>query len=443
MNNMRIRGFRGFLTIWVGQFASLFGSGMTSFALTIWIYQQTKSPTALALSAFFATFPMLIFGPISGALADRFSRKILLIASDSMAGLATLAVLGIHQSGYLEIWHIYIAVTIAGIADSIQVPALMGSITLMVPKNHYSRASGLQELAGTASSIFAPVAAASLLAFTDLREILWIDLGTFGLAILTLSIAHIPQPAETEVGKAARGSFFQDVIYGFKFILARPSLRGLQATWMSANLFATTGNVLIAALVLARTGGDQLVLSGVEAILSAGAVIGGIVISTWGGPQRKVRGALISMALCGLLGRVLFGLGSDFITWIPGAFFVFFFIPILNGCLAPVWLAKVPPDVQGRVMSARITLSRSMIPLGTLIAGPLAERIFEPAMMPGGILVPVFDKLVGTGPGAGMSLLFILTGILIAGLTPIGLAIPAIRDAESLLPDYAAAAAQE
>ena len=438
MQNFIVKGFRGFITIWAGQFASLFGSGMTSFALTIWIYQKTESPTALAISTFFATFPMLIFGPVSGALADRFSRKILLITSDAIAGLGTLTLLGIYQAGKLEIWHIYIAVSIAGIADSIQVPALMGSVTLMVPKKHYSRASGLQELAGTASSIFAPVAAAGMLVFAELPQILWIDLGTFALAILTLSITHIPQPAETEIGKAASGNLFQDVLYGFKFILARPSLRGLQATWMSANLFATTGNVLIAALVLSRTNGNQVVLSGVEAILSAGAVIGGIVISGWGGPQRKVKGALIAMALCGLLGRILFGLGRNFTTWIPGAFFVFFFIPILNGCLAPLWLAKVPPDVQGRVMSARITLSRSMIPLGTLIAGPLAEKIFEPAMMPGGILAPIFGKIVGSGPGAGMSLLFILTGILITGLAPIGMAIPAIRDAEVLLPDYTA-----
>ena len=149
------------------------------------------------------------------------------------------------------------------------------------------------------------------------------------------------------------------------------------------------------------------------------------------------------MALCAILGRVGFGLGRDFVTWIPGAFFVFFFIPILNGCLAPVWLAKVPPDVQGRVMSARITLSRAMIPLGTLIAGPLAENVFEPAMMIDGYLTPFFGKLIGTGPGAGMSLLFIITGILMLGLTPLGLAIPAIRDAESLLPDYEAATAQE
>jgi DHA3 family macrolide efflux protein-like MFS transporter len=440
---MKIKGFRAFITIWFGQFASLFGSGMTSFALTIWIYQKTKSPTALALSAFFATLPMLVFGPISGALADRYSRKMLLIASDSIAGLATLTLLAIYQAGYLQIWHIYVTIIIAGIADSIQVPALMGSITLMVPKKQYGRASGMQELAGTASSIFSPVAAAGLLAFTEFRDILWIDLATFGLAIISLTIAHIPQPAETVVGKDAKGNFIQDVLYGFKFILARPSLRGLQSLWMSANLVGTTGNVLIAALILARTGGDNIVLSGVEAILSAGAVVGGVLISTWGGPKRKIRGALICMALCAIFGRVLFGLGRDFITWIPGAFFVFFFIPILNGCLAPVWLAKVPPDVQGRVMSARITLSRAMIPIGTLIAGPLAENVFEPVMMTGGILAPLFGKIIGTGPGAGMSLLFISTGILIFGLTPLGFAIPAIRDAETLLPDYENSAVQE
>lgn len=443
MKKLGINGFRGFLIIWIGQFASLFGSGMTSFALTIWIFRQTESPTALTISAFFVSFPMLIFGPFSGALADRFSRKFLLIASDSLAGLATLVMLIVYHTGNLEIWHIYIFSTIAGIADSIQVPSLLSSMTLIVPEKYYSRASGLQELAGTASSIFAPIAAASLLVFIGLQEILLIDLATFGLAILTLSLVHIPQPSETEVGKTARGNLLQDTLYGFKFIFARPSLRGLQSIWMLANLFATTGNVLIAALVLARTGGDQFILSGVEAGLSAGAVIGGIVISAWGGPRRKVQGALISMALCGLLGRVLFGLGNDLMSWIPGAFFFFFFIPILNGCLAPVWLSKVPPDVQGRVMSARITLSRLMIPLGTLIAGPLAEQIFEPAMMPGGVLVPIFEGLVGVGPGAGMSLLIILTGILIAGLTPLGLAIPAIRNAETLLSGYEHMVVQE
>jgi DHA3 family macrolide efflux protein-like MFS transporter len=235
--------------------------------------------------------------------------------------------------------------------------------------------------------------------------------------------------------------------YALAVAIALVAAVGLLAFTELSEIFwidlATMGNVLIDALILARTGGDELALSGVQAILSAGAVIGGILISAWGGPGRKVRGALISMALCAILGRLGLGLGRDFVIWIPGAFFVFFFIPILNGCLAPVWLSKVPPDVQGRVMSARITLSRAMIPLGTLIAGPLAERLFEPAMLTGGRLTPLFGNLIGTGPGADISLLFILTGVLMLGLAPLGLAVPAIRDAETLLPDYAVTVVQD
>lgn len=433
---MKNKGFRGFITIWVGQFFSLFGSGMTSFALTIWVYQQTQSPTALALSAFFGTFPMLIFGPISGALADRYPRKLLLLLSDAAAGLATLILLIIHQTGQLAIWHVFIAVTFTGIADSIQVPALLGSISLMVPQKHISRATGLQELAGTAASIFSPVIAATLLAFSDLNLILWIDLATLLMAFVTLWITRIPQPEESAAGKAAQGTFLQDLTYGFKYIFANPSLRGLQSIWMTANFFATLGNVLISAMILARSGGDQFTLSGIEAILSAGAVAGGVVISIWGGPRRKVKGALLLMAGCGLFGRILFGLGRDLLTWAPGAFFFFFFIPILNGCLAPIWLTKVPPDIQGRVMAARITLSRSMIPLATLVAGPLAEGVFEPAMMPGGMFTPVLGKIIGTGPGAGISLLLVVTGFIFLALTPIGLGIKNIREAETLLPDY-------
>lgn len=425
-----------FLTIWLGQFISLFGSGMTGFALTVWVYQQTESPTAMALSGFFWTVPMLIFGPIGGALADRYPRKILLIASDAMAGLVSLGLLSIAKFGNVDIWHIYFSVFVIGVADSIQVPALMSSITMLVSKENFSRANGMQELAATASSIFSPIAAAGLLAFTDIKDILLIDLLTFSIAIITLSITKIPQPVQTEVGIDSKGNFLQDVLFGFRFILASASLRGLQLLWMTANLIGTVSQVFVAPLVLIRTGGDQLTLSYIEAFLSGGAVMGGLLISIWGGPKRKIRGALICMALSSILGRVVFGFGRDFLTWIPGAFFMFFFIPILNGALATIWHSKIPPDVQGRVMSARITASRAMIPLGNLIAGPLAEKIFEPAMQSGGALSPLLGSILGTGPGAGMSLLFIVTGILMLWLTPIGFMIPAIRDAESLLPDY-------
>jgi hypothetical protein len=249
---------------------------------------------------------------------------------------------------------------------------------------------------------------------------------------------YIPQPTESEMGKQAQASFLQDITLGFRYILNRPSLRGLQVTWMLANLIGTSSNVLIAALVLARTGGDELALSGVQALLSAGAVIGGVIISAWGGPKRRVRGALICMGLSAIFGRVVFGMGRDMLTWLPGALCMFLFIPILNGTLDGFWLSKIPPDIQGRVMSARIAASRTMIPLGALIAGPLAEKAFEPMMMPNGALAPILGEILGIGPGAGMSLVMILSGILMLGLTFAGFAIPSIRNAEALLSDHGA-----
>jgi MFS family permease len=433
---MKFRGFTGFVVIWIGQFASLFGSGLTRFALTIWIFKQTSSPTALTMTAFFGTLPMLALGPLGGALADRWDRKKVMILSDTLAGVATLSLLLVYLSGELALWHLFIAVFLSGVADTFQLPAFMGSITMMLPEKHYGRANGMRELAATASSIFAPIAAAALLAFIDLQEIFYIDLLTFGIAIFTIGITFIPQPEQTEIGETAKGNLWQDMVYGFKFILERPSLRSLQSLWMTTNLFGTMSNVLLAALVLARTNNDELVLGSIQAILSGGAVAGGLIISVWGGPKRKIPGVLLFLALGSLLGRVLFAFGRDFYSWIPGAFFMFFFVPLLNGTLASIWQTKVPPDVQGRVMSARITASRAMIPLGTLIAGPLAEQLFEPAMMPGGQLTSIFSGVVGIGPGAGMSVIILLTGLIMFALAPIGYAVPAIRNAEALLPTF-------
>ena len=216
----------------------------------------------------------------------------------------------------------------------------MGSITLMVPKKQYSRAKRHARACGDSLEHFCASGCSRFVSVYRSEDIFWLIWQPLGWRSFRW---HCPHPTTCGNGsrERGRGKFIQDILYGFKFIMARPSLRGLQSIWMSANLLATTGNVLIAALILARTGGDKFVLSGVEAILSAGAVVGGLVISTWGGPKKKIRGALISMALCAVFGRVLFGLGRDFITWIPGSIFSFFYIPILNGCLAPVWLSKV------------------------------------------------------------------------------------------------------
>jgi hypothetical protein len=192
-------------------------------------------------------------------------------------------------------------------------------------------------------------------------------------------------------------------------------------------------------MVLAQTGSDQVALGGVQAILGVGGVVGGLLLSVWGGPKRRVHGVLLGMTLSSVLGELVLGLGNGPLVWGIGAFFSSFFIPIINGSNQAIWQAKVAPDVQGRVFSARRLIAQLSWPLATLLAGPMADFLFEPAMAVGGPLANSFGGLVGTGAGAGMSLMFVVTGLMgmVVGLG--GYAVPAIRNAEEILPDHDAA----
>jgi MFS family permease len=433
---IKISGFKGFLVVWLGQFVSMFGSALTRFALTLWIYQETGSATALALGGFFSLAPMIVLMPLGGAVADRLNRKTVLIVSDTVGACSTAALLILFYAGELRIWHLYLVNTLSSASEAFQYPAFMAAMGMIVPKEHFSRANGMRDLARSSSSIFAPLAAGALLVFVNVGQIMTLDLATFAVAILALFIVHIPQPAKSAEGRKAQASLRRDIVYGFKFIKERPSLLGLQSTMLAVNLFGTMVGILIPAMILARTDNNELVLGSIQSIMSLGALAGGLAISAWGGPRRRIHGILMSGVLAAVLGRVLFGLGRNLVTWIPGAFFLYFFIPINNGSSGAIWISKTPPDVQGRVLATRRFAAQVSNPIGALLAGPLADRVFEPAMMPGGALASIFGGLMGTGPGTGMSLMFVLAGFVTLFLSLLVYFIPAIWNVEDILPDH-------
>ncbi len=435
-------GMRAFTIVWIGQVVSLLGSAMTRFALTIWAWQITGQATALALMAFFSFAPVVLLSPVAGALVDRWNRKLVVMLSDLAAGLATVAVLLLYTSGQLQIWHLYAAALFAGAFETFQFPAYSAAMSVMLRKEQYARANGMMALAQSASEIFGPLAAGAALGVVGITGIMTFDVLTFVVAILAVLAVSIPQPAVTAAGRAGRGSLRQESVYGFRYILARPSLLGLQLAFFMMNLLGTFGFTVLSAMILARTGNDELALSGVNAAAGIGGVIGGLLLSVWGGPKRRVHGVLLGMALSSM-GTVLLGLGRALPLWAAGAFATAFFIPILNGCNQAIWQAKVPPDVQGRVFATRRMIAQITVPVAMLIAGPLADYVFEPGLLPGGALVGVFGGLVGTGAGAGMSLMLLLSGALgvFAGLG--GYAFRAVRNAEDILPDHGVEAAPE
>jgi MFS family permease len=286
---------RAFLLVAVGQFISITGTSMTTFALSIWAWEKTGQATALALVQVFGLIPLIFLSPIAGALVDRWNRKLVMILSDLGSGLATIAVFLLYSAGTLEIWHLYVAAVVAGAFQTFQWPAFSAAIAVMVPKEQYTRANALHGLAESAATILAPSLAAALLAGvivggTSLLPsigfggIMAIDIITFLAAIGALLVIQVPQPARSEAGQQAQGSLWKEAVFGFRYIFARRSLLGLQLVFMGGNFFASAAFAVFTPMILARTGNDEQTLGLVQSVFGIGGVIGGLLLTAWGGP---------------------------------------------------------------------------------------------------------------------------------------------------------------
>ncbi|MDX1992140.1 MAG: MFS transporter [bacterium] len=435
-------GMRKFLFIWAGQLVSMTGTAMTRFALITWAYQQTGQATTLALMGFSAFILYVVFSPVAGVLVDRWDRRWVMFAADLASGIMTALILLLYLSGSLEIWHLYIAEALTGAFDAFQLPAYSAAITTLVPKNQLGRVSGMRSLAYTSAQVLAPALAGVVLALFDLPGVLLIDLLTFGAALGTLALVRIPRPEKSSEGdQNSQESFWRQMTFGFHYITARPGLLGLLVIYMGINFAAAlTYYGVMDAMVLSRTVGTDpqktLALASVKSALGAAGVVGGLLLTAWGGPKRRTHGVLAFAAFSFLFGDFIMGIGRTPAAWVFAALVSAFFVPFIVGCDRAIWHSKVAPDVQGRVFGVKFMFQQAVMPLGYLLAGPLADRLFEPALMPGGALEPTFGWLVGSGAGAGMGLMFVCTAFLGCVLSAAGYLFAAVRNVERDLPDY-------
>jgi len=397
---------RKFTVLWLGQIISLIGSAMTWFAFTIWAWEKTGKVSALATISFFAFLPTVLFSPIAGAFVDRWNRKLVMLLSDLATALGTLTVFLIYTFGDLQIWHIYFVSILAGFFTAFQYPAYSAAVTTMLSKEDYARAEGMLGSARALSGILAPIFAAALLLPLGLRGIMLIDLGTFLFAFVTLIAIHIPPPEQTETGIKSKGTLWQEIGFGFRYIGEKQSLRALTMLFMFAGIFLAIGATLMAPLVLSGTGNSESALATVQSTGAVGGVVGGVILGLWGGTKRRIHNVLIGGAGACLLGILWIGLGGAVILWAIGGFFFAFFEPFVEGGNIAIWQVKVPADVQGRVFSARHLLVQIPYLLGILISGYLAEASTIP-------------------------LVLIVAGVAGAFVFLVGYAFPLLRDAET------------
>ena len=418
----------------VTQTVSLIGSQISEYAVSIAVFRATGHATPLALVAFFSVVPAIALGGFAGALADRFDRRAMMLIANLGFTLCSGLLLLSFASGAFQLWHLYALTLSASLFAALERPAFQASIAVLVPDAHRDRANAIGQMTGSAAGVVAPAAAGMLYALVGVVGSIGIDIATFIAAIAVLAVVRIPRPAETAEGVAMRTAVWRQVFDGFRYLAARPVLLGFCGYVSVVNFIANVPMVLLTPYVLARTGSAQL-FGVVLAVTNAGGIAGALVISAGGRIGSRMNtvmlGIVAAAVFLGLAGvaRGAPALGASLCLMVFALAFTD----------APFWSilqAKVAPDLQGRVFAAYLQVMMLMSPLAFLAAGPLADRVFEPARRQ-----PVWrgvSWLVGGGPGAGMGMMFVLAGLAILALSLAVYAIPAVRRLEADLPDHAA-----
>lgn len=424
-----------FLLVWFGQVVSLVGSGLTGFALGVWVFQVTGSTTQYAFITICSRLPGIVISPVAGALIDRWDRRRAMIFSDVGAGLSILAVALLYVAGLLQIWHICVALVINSALSAFQWPAYSAATTMLVSKKHYGRAAGMVQTGEALGHLLSPVLGGILLVAINLHGVFLVDFATFLFSILTLFLVHIPPPPKVSEAGATRESLLREVAYGWKYITSRSGLMALLLFFAITNFFGGFILVLTTPMVLSFT--SPSVLGTVLSVGGSGMLVGSMLMSAWGGPKRRINGVLGFQALTGLC-FILAGLRPSAVLVAVAAFFFFFSLPFINGSSQAIWQSKIAPGVQGRVFAVRRMIAWSSVPLSYLIAGPLAEYVFEPLMTVGGPLAATVGRVTGAGPGRGIGLLFIIMGILTLLIDLAGYSYPRLRYLEDEIADAGA-----
>ncbi|MFL6290879.1 MAG: MFS transporter [Thermoanaerobaculia bacterium] len=425
---------RAFLTMWAGQTVSLLGSSLTSFALGVWVYQRTGSVTKFALIAFFASLPGLLVSPVAGALVDRWDRRRTLILSDSLAAVTSVILLVLlwdESRDLLEVWHIYVLTAVSSVSNALQWPAFTAATTLLVPKHQYGRASGLSQMGLALSQILAPLLGALMLQWVRMRGILIVDLATFGVAVLALLAVRFREPDRTSEKDAPR-SLWQESTVGWTYLRQRPGLMALLILFANTNFNLGMLQALLPPLILSFASSTSL--GTVLSIAGVGMLTGTLAMGVWGGPKRRVHGIFAGLLVQGLI--LLVGGWQPSALLVGTAAFIFLFtLPFVNGCSQAIWQAKVPPGLQGRVFAVRRMVAMSSMPAAYFLAGPLADRVFEPMLAPGGALSGSVGAVIGVGRGRGIGFLFMLLGLLVVSGLAVAVSYPRLRQVEDELPD--------
>lgn len=419
------KSFERFLLLWFGDFISAIGSGLTSFGLGVYIFQQTGRVSLMALVTLLAFTPSLLLSPLAGVLADHYDRRLLMILGDGLSAVGLLFILLCFTRGEALFWQICVGVTISSVFSSLLEPAYKATITDLLNPDQYSKASGMVQIAGSAKYLISPVLAGFLLTISDIRLLLVLDILTFFVtAVTTLAVRKGLQNKKTEASFSFRGEMKEgwDALVGNKGVLMLVIVGALITFCLG---FIQT---LISPMVLSFS--DSAALGTLMTVITSGMLVSSILLG--GITIKKGYAGMLSLSLGGAgIFMALFGLRENVLIIGIAGFLFFTMLPFANASLDYLIRTNIDNRLQGRAWGLIGLISQLGYVAAYAVSGLLADYVFTPLLLPDGVLAGSIGKVLGTGAGRGIGFLIILSGLLLCAASVILYCIKPIRELEN------------
>jgi MFS transporter, DHA3 family, macrolide efflux protein len=394
-----------FMTIWLGELISSIGSGMTAFAVSIYVYQLTGSVTWVSVAALLAFLPTILLNPVGGILADRYDRRLMMICGDSLSAVGLLYIFICIQTGHAGVLPVCIGITISSVFTALLEPAYKATVTDLLTEDEYAKASGLVQIAGSSKYLISPVIAGLILSVTDIRMILIIDMATFFVTVLAVASVR----KSIKVVKPNKDNFhiIKEFREGMKGITGDRGVRSLVVLIAFMCFFIAFIQTLMAPMILAFASSKTLGM--MESVSAVGMLVGSVIIGVLHIKKNYSRLLKFSLMAAGVFMALA---GTTTNLWLIVAFCILFFtaIPFINTCADVMIRVRIPNDLQGRAWGMISVLTQIGYVVAYVVCGTLADYVFEPMLMEDGILAGSVGKLIGTGEGRGIGFMLMIAG---------------------------------
>ena len=409
MKNLR-KDFRTFIILWSTQSLSQLGSAMTSFALTLWLYEKTGSALQTALLSICSYTPYVLMSIFAGALSDRWNKKKVMLFCDMFAACSTVTVLLLLRTDTLNQVHIYILNAVNGLMNTVQQPASDVAMTMIVPREDYQKTSGMRSLSNSLITILNPVLATSVFASVGMEAVIYVDLFTFSVAFIAL-LFFVKLPEMTNRTIAEKTSLLANAKEGLRYLREHDLVLVLILFLAGVNFVASAFNAVLPALILPRENGGDKVLGMVTSCAGIATLAGSLMVTVLPKPKNRIRIIYLTMLISLGTENYLLAFSRIPLLWCLAQIIGWFLIPLMNANLDVILRTTIPVEIQGRVYSCRNTLQFFTIPIGTFIGGFMVDQVCEPFMASasaGGL----FTSLFGSGKGSGAAVMMFLLGVI-------------------------------